>query len=66
MASTRSINIEVAGISEIRTLLARLAAVADAAQAVYHQYHTGEGLRPEDPEWTALGDALYALDGERG
>lgn len=60
MASAHSINIEVAGISEIRTLLARLTAVAEAARALHAV------LGPdEDPEWTALGDALYALDGEQ-
>lgn len=35
-----------------------LRAVADAAQAIYHQHHTDEGLLPEDLEWPALGAAL--------
>lgn len=42
-----------------------LRAVGDAAEAIYHQHHTDEGLRPEDPEWAELGAALSALDGGR-
>jgi hypothetical protein len=41
-----------------------LTAVAEAAEAIYHQYHTDEGLLPDDPEWSALGAALEALDAE--
>lgn len=47
--------------------VARLRAVAEAAEAIHHQHHTAEGLRPEDPEWSALGVALEALEGgDRG
>jgi hypothetical protein len=39
---------------------ARLTAVADAARALHAVLGSDE-----DPEWSALGDALEALDGER-
>lgn len=42
----------------------RLRAVADAAEAIYHQHHTAEGLQPEDPEWAKLGAALAELGGQ--
>lgn len=43
--------------------IALLRAVADAAEAIYHQHHTDEGLLPQDLEWPELGAALKALDG---
>lgn len=53
--------------STVLVELACLRAVAEAAKTVYHEYHDGEGLRPEDPEWTELGAALKALnEGDRG
>lgn len=53
----------VPNVHEQAAELARLRAVADAAEAIYDQHHTDEGLRPEDPEWPELGAALKALEG---